>query len=399
MSVRKRGKVWHYQFMIAGQRYYGVFPAAESKTDARQLEDEEKRKVRRGERGKANGLDRFKAFVDEVYLKYSRENKASWRHDEFRCQMLCEHFGNRRFAEITTMQVVAFIKQRLASKVKRYRQKSEPIRRRSAVTVHKEVTLLSSIFLMAIRERVATENPVASIPKTIRKMLKARNRRPCRLDDEKEASLIEKGLVGRVAHLRPMVLFDLNTGLRLSELRKLERSHVNFGSESIWIDVKGESVEVPFNCFIVPISKSGKPRVIPLNRQARAIVEWQLNDVTIGQYVFPSSRKSRKGEMLQEVKRGFASACKAAGLKYGQYESDGITFHTLRHRFNSKLAALGVTKAVRRDLMGHSPGDITDDYTHSTIDQRREAVELLCHTETEKVVEFRINCGKFVATA
>lgn len=46
--------------------------------------------------------------------------------------------------------------------------------------------------------------------------------------------------------------------------------------------------------------------------------------------------------MIKEVKKGFEGACKAAGLKYGQYESDGITFHTLRHRFNSKLAALGV---------------------------------------------------------
>jgi hypothetical protein len=68
-------------------------------------------------------------------------------------------------------------------------------------------------------------------------------------------------------------------------------------------------------------------------------------------------------------------------------------FHTLRHRFNSKLEGLGVTKAVRRDLMGHTPTDITDDYTHSTIDQRRRAVELLCHNQGEKLVEFPANCG------
>ena len=41
--------------------------------------------------------------------------------------------------------------------------------------------------------------------------------------------------------------------------------------------------------------------------------------------------------MIKEVKKGFAGACKAARIKYRQYELDGVTFHTLRHRFNSKL--------------------------------------------------------------
>ncbi len=402
MSVRKRGKFWHYQFMIAGVLYYGVFHDAEGKKDALAREQAEKVKVRRGDRAPANGLDRFQTFVDDVYLKYSKENKASWLHDEFRCEMLCEFFGTKRFAEITTMQVVAFIKQRLASKVKRHRQKSDPTRQRSAVTVHKEVTLLSSIFLMAIREKVATENPVAAIPKTIRKMLKARRRRTCPLDDLKEHVLIEKGFVGRNAHLRPVALFDLHTGLRLGELQRLERDHVNLERDSKWVEIDGEAVEVPFDCFVVVKSKNGSSRVIPLNTRAKAIVQHQLDDVTVGNYLFPSIK--REGEMMKEVKKGFASACntpacKEAGLKYGLYESNGITFHTLRHRFNSKLEGLGVTKAVRRDLMGHTPKDITDDYTHSTIDQRRRAVELLCHNQMENVLEFPADCGKIVATA
>jgi len=31
--------------------------------------------------------------------------------------------------------------------------------------------------------------------------------------------------------------------------------------------------------------------------------------------------------------------------------------------FSSKLEKLGVSKTVRRDLLGHEPGDMTDDYT------------------------------------
>jgi SEC-C motif len=167
----------------------------DTKTVVRALEKNFKRWAliaRLGQRTRPEGLDRFNRFVNEIYMKYSRENKASWKHDEFRCQMLCEHFGSKRFSEITVMQVVSFIKLRLASKVKRYRQQSEATRTRSSVTVHHEVALLSSVFLMAIRERVATENPVAAIPKNVRKLLRARNRRRCPLDDQKEDQLVEK---------------------------------------------------------------------------------------------------------------------------------------------------------------------------------------------------------------
>jgi integrase len=397
MSIRKRGGRWHYQFMIAGQRYYGVFPDAETKTDAKILEAEEQRKVRRGERSTSSpGQDRFETFTKEVFLNYSKENKASWKHDEFRARMLCENFGGKRFSEITVMMVVRFIKTRLASKVKRYRQCSPATRTRSAVTVSKEVTLLSSIFTMAMREKVATENPVANLPRTIRRLLPARRRRRCVIDDQRESQLIEKGLKGRQAYLRPIVLFDLNTGLRLGELRHIEREHVNLEPDSKWFEIDGESWEVPRGCFIITKSKNGKPRVIPLNSQAWAISQHQLEDATIERYLFISSKT--KG-MIKEVRKGFEVACKKAGIKYGQYEADGVTFHTLRHRFSSKLAAQGVSRTVRRDLLGHKSTDITDDYTHSTIEQRRQAVELLCHTQRQNVVEMPPNCGRIVATA
>lgn len=396
MTVRKRGGKWHYQFMIASQRYYGVFEDAETKTEAKNLEAEEKRKVRRGERAKVNGRDRFATFVEKVYMPFAKENKASWKHDEFRGKMLCNYFGDKRFNEITVLMVARFVNTRLASKVTRHNQRGPATRTRSAVTVSKEVTLLSSIFKMAIREKVQTGNPVDELPKSIKKKLPQRRRRRCALDDAKELQLIETGLQGRQAYLRPIVLFDLNTGLRLGELRRLEREHVNLEPDSKWFDIDGESWEVPQDCFIVTKSKNGKPRVIPLNTQARAIAVHQLEDVTVTQYLFPSGKT--KG-MIKEVKKGVEKACETAGIEYGQYKSDGITFHTLRHRFNSKLDALGVSRVIRRDLLGHSARDITDDYTHSTIEQRRRAVELLCHTQVEKVVEFSINCGKNVATA
>jgi len=131
--------------------------------------------------------------------------------------------------------------------------------------------------------------------------------------------------------------------------------------------------------------------VIPLNAEARAVASHQLSDATIRQFVFPSSKT--KGQ-IKEVKKGLASACKQAGILYGQTVLGGITFHTFRHWFSSRLEDLGVSKTVRRDLLGHEPKDMTDDYTHSTIEMRRRAVSLLCQTSSENVLNFSVKSGR-----
>lgn len=138
-----------------------------------------------------------------------------------------------------------------------------------------------------------------------------------------------------------------------------------------------------------------RPRVIPLNAQARSVAVHQLNDATVGRFIFPSSRKT--GERIKEVKKGLAGACKQAGIKYGMAVPDGITFHSFRHWFSSKLEDVGVSKTVRRDLLGHEPRDMTDDYTHSTIEMRRRAVSLLCQTSAQKVVKMASKSGRSLA--
>ena len=76
---------------------------------------------------------------------------------------------------------------------------------------------------------------------------------------------------------------------------------------------------------------------------------------------------------------------------------NGITFRTFRHWFSSRLEDLGVSKTVRRDLLGHEPKDMTDDYSHSTIEMRRRAVTLLCETLSENVLSFQEKSGKSLA--
>ena len=77
MSVRKRGGVYHYQFQIKNQTYYGTFLDAKSDAEARKFEKDEKAKVRLGLRKEDKPIDGdFCTFVNDVYLPYARENKS-----------------------------------------------------------------------------------------------------------------------------------------------------------------------------------------------------------------------------------------------------------------------------------------------------------------------------------
>ena len=83
--------------------------------------------------------------------------KASWRHDEFRGDVLKQFFLGKTFAEITPMLIAQYVNARLKSTTKRKQL-------RNSTTVYKEVALVSSVFNMAIREGVAQVNPLPLNP-------------------------------------------------------------------------------------------------------------------------------------------------------------------------------------------------------------------------------------------
>jgi integrase len=73
---------------------------------------------------------------------------------------------------------------------------------------------------------------------------------------------------------------------------------------------------------------------------------------------------------IRDIKQGYTGAVAAAGI----YD---LTFHDLRHTWSTKAEELGVPEAVRRDVLGHSPGSMTTSHTHSYRKARARAVELV----------------------
>lgn len=54
-----------------------------------------------------------------------------------------------------------------------------------------------------------------------------------------------------------------------------------------------------------------------------------------------------------------------------------LRIHDLRHSQTSFLRALGVDPELRRDILGHSSSRMTDEYTHTSTAERRQALDLV----------------------
>ena len=100
---------------------------------------------------------------------------------------------------------------------------------RSPGAVNREIALLSAIFRQAIRDKKAAENPCRDV-----EHLQGEKHRQRYLLPEEEARLLPI-LVGDRAHLKPMVVLAINTGLREMELLTLKPEQVDFNRGAILV--------------------------------------------------------------------------------------------------------------------------------------------------------------------
>jgi site-specific recombinase XerD len=78
------------------------------------------------------------------------------------------------------------------------------------------------------------------------------------------------------------------------------------------------------------------------------------------------------------VARGLKKACRKAGL-------EGVTWHTLRHTFASRLTGGGVDLVTVKELLGHSSIAVTMRYAHTNAESKSRAVRVLAG-DSDKVV-------------
>ena len=78
----------------------------------------------------------------------------------------------------------------------------------------------------------------------------------------------------------------------------------------------------------------------------------------------------KDGRRIGDVKRGFTTACRRAGITDFQ-------IHDLRHTCAAWLVSAGAPLTEVRDLLGHSTVKMTERYAHLAPENVRAAVTLL----------------------
>lgn len=146
---------------------------------------------------------------------------------------------------------------------------------------------------------------------------------------------------------RAMLETLYSSGLRVSELVELKRSHLYFNEG-----------------FIKVLGKGNKERLIPIGRSAKKHLEIYLTQIRSHQDIKPGAENyvflNRRGNKLTRVM--VFTIIKQLVLKIGLNKT--ISPHTFRHSFATHLIEGGADLRAVQEMLGHESITTTEIYTH-----------------------------------
>jgi integrase len=229
-----------------------------------------------------------------------------------------DYFGDQPIDEISFSDLQLY-KESLESKpVKR---KGEDTRR-SVSDVNHFLKRLRRIFNVAVEQDWLEKNPFNRGSKLIQVSLEVERTKILTQDEEKR--LLE-ACTGKGKHLRPIIIFAIETALRRGELQKLQWFDVDLNRRQLRVSSEN--------------SKTLKSRLVPLSARAIEI----LNEVKKSSPPGQSALVFNTGDF----KRSFATACDKAKI-------DDLHFHDLRHTAITRWLEKGISPALAMKASGHS---------------------------------------------
>ncbi len=113
-------------------------------------------------------------------------------------------------------------------------------------------------------------------------------------------------------------------------------------------------------------TKSNKPRQIPISQRLAPV----FKGLRKHQLRYPYVLCGPQGEPSKDIRGGFNSACRKAGIT-------NFRIHDLRHTFASHLVMRGMTLKAVMELLGHSDIKMTMRYAHLAPGHLEDAVNAL----------------------
>ncbi len=348
----KRGDQWYSDFWHGGKRYKKSWGAI-SKTIAKEKDRQFRTEVAEGRHEVKAKRILFETF-STIYLEAAKMNKKpkSATRNDVSINMLKPFFGSKLLKEIHPL---------MAEQYKKARKEAG----KSPGTINRDITTLKNMLKKATEWGYLRSNPLAGV-----KTFKEDNDRMWALSATEEAKLImacaKSPQRGKKRYLQDLVLFALNSGMRLAEIFSLEKSNVHLDERFIQITD----------------TKNHDPRKVPINDTLKRILEKRMKEES--QYVFCTS----KGKQLTVLTNAFWFAAKQAGLTRhetirGKLKTVRFRFHDLRHTFGSRLGMAGVDLKTIMEIMGHKTAKVALRYQHPAPDHKLNAVRILDQISSE----------------
>ena len=340
-SGRESWCIWYYE--KTGRVKKETVRGATCRGDAIRVLEKKVREAFNKEHGIFKKTIRFREFASVYLEKYAKVKKRSWKTDEKYLNVhLIPFFGSMELSEITPEHVSEFVK-RDKDGVK-------------SSTVNKHLQVLRKMMNLAVDYRYEIEkNPVRAFHFSS----EAGFRRIRVLSSEEEEKLVKVAS----PHLKSIIQFALDTGLRLQEILTLQTEDVDFGQEVIRIRPE--------------VNKSGKHDFIPLLPRPKELIS-NLKAANGGRtsfvfnYLDPHTNELRP---IRSIQHAFQTACRKAGIT-------GLQFRDLRRTFSTRLHEKGLDLLIIQRLLRHSSPRISAEvYIQTSMRMMKEALEKISSRE------------------
>jgi site-specific recombinase XerD len=274
---------------------------------------------------------RYTDLVDAALI-YSKANHTDTRNFSQRLEVTREQFGGRQAGTITTADVAAWFAEMEFTPATQNRYRAA----------------MSKAFKLAIQDGKVSLNPVRLVPQKKESVGRLRY-----LTDEEEVRL-RKAIAGK-PYTIPQLDIALHTGMRMTEQFTVTFDQVNLVEKNIHLNK----------------TKNGSSRYVSLNSEAiRALKHLQAEHERLELGEDATLFFSHRNVPMANPSEWFETACKDAGTK-------GVTWHTLRHTFASRLVMAGVGLKTVQELMGHKTISMTARYAHLSPGHKLAALEML----------------------
>ena len=197
-------------------------------------------------------------------------------------------------------------------------------------TIRLHLAVLSHLYTVARAEwgMESLANPIELLRKP--KLPVGRDRR---LVGNEEERLMAACRQSKNPYLQPIVLFALETGMRIDEIIE----------KTLW-----EHVDMRKQKVLLMDTKNGTNRDVPLSSVAVATIDQLLPRATAGK-VFNTTYNA--------IHLAYVRACRRAAIA-------GLTFHDLRHEATSRLFEKGLNPMQVAAITGHKTLQMLKRYTH-----------------------------------